>query len=298
MFDLNGMIRAEIIFAMENQEIDFGLDADTGEVVPRDSEYIDTEGLELLEPPVWTSGDGFRLMEGFSRTVGDPEAMTALLAALSRGRGVFRAFKDAIARYPEAERKWFAYKEAAMGRRVDEWYERIRETQGLARLGPEPEETDELLSGEFEFRRAGREAWAGCADLFSRGLGEALERFPEALVEYEYTAIDREISEGNSNDLSVFMVEAVAGAMVAVAVARKIFIADRSFGKLVYLYVSPEQRNLGLGRSLAERAREVLASEGVARFIVDMPFLPDRFGESLASFGYVAFGTRWLRTSD
>ncbi|TFG84941.1 MAG: GNAT family N-acetyltransferase [Spirochaetales bacterium] len=301
MFDINEILRGEIIFAMENQEIDFGIDIDTGEVVARNdenNESAERERGEISEPPVWTSGDGFRLMESFARTVGDPEVMTALMAALSRGRGVFRAFKDTLARYTEIERRWFAYKDTVMGRRVDDWYDSLREASGLARLGPEPEETSELLAGEFEFRRAGGEAWPECRELFSRSLDEALGKFPEALVEYEYAVTDREISAMNANDLSVFMVEAAAGAMVAVAVARKIFIADRSFGKLIFLYVMPEQRDLGLGQTLSEHAREALAAEGVSRFIVDIPFLPEGFGLSLASFGYVAFGTRWLRTSD
>jgi GNAT superfamily N-acetyltransferase len=200
--------------------------------------------------------------------------------------------------YPELERLWYAYKDAAMIRRVNEWYDQLRVARGLERLGPEPEDTDDLLAGEFSLRRCGREYWPQCRELFSRGLSEALDKFPEALVEYEYTAIDKEIEGGADGDLALFIVEAAAGALVAVAAARKVFIADRSFGKLVYLYVLPEQRRLGLGRLLAERAREDFAAEGVARFIVDLAFLPEGFGKSLTAYGYESFGTRWIRNPD
>jgi len=91
---------------------------------------------------------------------------------------------------------------------------------------------------------------------------------------------------------------AAAGALAAVAVARKVFVADRGFGKLVYLYVDPEHRRLGLGRELAERAREAFAAEGISRFIVDLAFLPDAFGSSLAGYGYESFGARWIRAAD
>jgi GNAT superfamily N-acetyltransferase len=301
MFDLSDTIREEIVFAMENQEIEYAIDVDSGEIVATELDYEADEPdskRELVDPPYWSSGDGFRLMDSFTRAVGDPEGRNALLAALGRGRGVFRAFKNSLAMYPEIERLWYAYKDAAMIRRVNEWYDQLRVARGLESLGPEPEDTDDLLAGEFSLRRCGRDYWPQCRELFSRGLSEALDKFPEALVEYEYTAIDKEIEGGADGDLVLFVVEAAAGALVAVAVARKVFIADRSFGKLVYLYVLPEQRRLGLGRLLAERAREDFAAEGVARFIVDLAFLPDGFGKSLNAYGYESFGTRWIRNPD
>lgn len=301
MFDLNDRLRDEIIFAMENQEVEYAVDVDTGKVVALDLDYAEDEpgeGRELVDPPYWSSGDGFRLMEAFARSVGSPDSRAALAAALGRGRGVFRAFKDTLAAFPELERTWFDYKDAAMAKRVNEWYDELRIARGLERLGPEPEDASDLLAGEFAVRRAGREAWASCRTLFSRGLSEALDRFPEALVEYEYTRIDREIQDAGHEELALFMAEAAAGALAAVAVARKVFVADRGFGKLVYLYVDPEHRRLGLGRELAERAREAFASEGISRFIVDLAFLPDAFGSSLAGYGYESFGTRWIRASD
>ncbi len=312
MFDLTDSIREDIIFAMENQNVEFAIDADSGSVVELDSlddsledvledGYESEAGLsghELLDPPDWSPADGFKLMEAFARSLGDPLAHTALAAALARGRGVFRAFKDTLAEFPEAERRWFSYKTAAMGKRVDDWFRATREARGLESLGPEPEDTEDLLAGEYSVRRTDRSAWTSCRELFNQGLTEALDAYPEALVEYEYTGIDREISLGDSGRLDLFLAEAAAGALAAVAVVRTVFVADRSFGKLVYLYVDPDHRRMGLGRALAEGARKALQSEGVKRFIVDLPFLPEGFGKSLAGFGYQAFGTRWITSSD
>ncbi len=299
MFTLTEDIVESLIFAMENQNEDSFVDVPTGAVVSLSGSGDDAvadEGADLVAPPEWSSGDGFRLMESYARTVSDPQARLSLVGALSRGRGVFRAFKDSLAPYPELERRWYEYKTAAMGRRVEEWYDRLRVARGLERLGPEPEETADLLAGDYTIRREGRAAWEGCKALFLRGLEEALGRYPEALVEYEYTMNEREIEAGGPDDLCLYLAEAGPDGLAGMAAVRRVFVAERSFGKLVYLYVSPEHRNLGLGRLLLERAREDSEAEGIIRFIVDMPFLPDGFGRSLQGFGYEAFGTRWIRS--
>jgi ribosomal protein S18 acetylase RimI-like enzyme len=304
MFDLSDKIIDEILFAMENQHMDFVVSAETGRIVMMGDDSPDSdlsaldEGDECIEPPEWTSGDGYALMESFTAGVGDPISRSALAAALGKGRGVFRAFKLALDAFPEIERRWFDYKHAEMSRRITEWYDESRVARGLERLGPEPDDRDELLMDDFSFRFAGRECWADCMTLFRKGFDEALSSFPEPIVEYEYTAIEREISEGGDEGLILAIAEAAGGAIAGVAVARKVFVADGSFGKLVFLYVAPDQRRLGLGSKLAESSRMALAKQGVFRFIVDMPFLSAGFGASLSASGYVPFGARFMSTAD
>jgi len=304
VFELNDAVIAAIIFAMENQYADFMVGAESGEVLMTGDDDLDSglaaldEGADLLAPPNWTSSDGYALMEAFAAGVADPLARVELRAALDRGRGVFKAFKQALEALPELERRWFAFKETALRRRIAEWYDEARVARGLERLGPEPEDSDDLLDDDYAFRIAGLEAWADCRPLFRRGLEEALASFPEPLVEYEYTAIGREIEEGGAEGLVLIMAEASAGAIAGIAVARRVYVADSSFGKLAYLYVAPEHRRLGLARRMTEAARERLAKDGIGRFVIDMPFVPAGFGASLAGFGYEAFGTRYLRSGD
>jgi ribosomal protein S18 acetylase RimI-like enzyme len=304
VFDLSDKIIDEILFAMENQHTEFMVAAETGRllILGDDSPESDLSGMDegddLLEPPEWTSGDGYSLMESFTAGVADPISRSALTAAIGRGRGVFRAFKLALDAFPEIERRWFDYKHAEMSRRIREWYDKSRVARGLERLGPEPEDRDELLMDDFSFRYAGRDSWADCKPLFRKGFDEALSSFPEPLVEYEYTAIEREISEGGEEGLVLAIAEAAGGAIAGVAAARKVFVADGSFGKLVFLYVAPEQRRLGLGSKLAEASRLALAKQGVFRFIVDMPFLSAGFGASLTASGYEPFGARFMSTAD
>lgn len=304
MFNLDEAITEEIIFAMENQELECMIHAETGDIVTINDDSIDTElgeldsDVDMIEPPEWSSADGFELMEAFAAGVSDPVARTALAAALSKGRGVFKAFKLALEPYPELEKRWFDYKLGAMSRRIAAWYDEARVARGLERLGPEPEDADDLLEGDFALRLAGRDAWQECMPLFRQGIDEAMSSFPEALVEYEYTEMERELAGGGRDGLVLAIAEAIGGAIVAVAVARKVFVSDSSFGKLIYLYVDPEQRRMGLGRRLTEMARQQLAKEGVLRFVVDMPFVPSGFGASMTGYGYDSFGTRYIKTSD
>ncbi|MBN2873668.1 MAG: hypothetical protein JXM71_01110, partial [Spirochaetales bacterium] len=225
MFTLSDVMVDEIMFAMENQDLDYMIEAEMGTVVPMNEDSLDSgfesleEGADLIPPPEWTSEDGFSLMSAFASGVGDPQAHTALADALSRGRGVFRAFKKTLENWPELEQRWFDYKRSAMARRVSMWYDEARVARGLERLGPEPEDDEDLLANDYSFRVAGREAWNECLPLFRQGLDEALSTFPEPLVDYEYTTIEREISEGGRDGLIIVLAESVGGAIAGVAVA-------------------------------------------------------------------------------
>lgn len=308
MFTLDEPIIEDIIFAMENQNTEYMIHGETGEIVLMDDDALDSsldeldDNTDLLSLPEWISDDGFRLMTDFTAGVADPIARTELTAALGRGRGVFKAFKAAIAAWPDLERRWFDHKRAAMARRVREWYDDAREARGLARLGPEPDETGDILADDFVFLTGGQELWQRCVPLFRQGLDEALSSFPEAVVEYTYTVIEKEVSAEKASSsvggLLVMAVEAPGGAIAGVAVARTVFVAESSFGKLVYLYVAPEHRRMGMASRLVEVTVEKLFKAGVPRCIVDLPFMPEGFGTTLAHSGYEAFGVRYVRTAD
>ena len=308
MFELTDAVVEEVIFGMENQNCESWIDFETGTLFERSCEDADAEDVELAEldaattprvrVPEWSSQAGFKLMEDFSRTVYDAVVRGELLAALARGRGVFRAFKNVLDARPEIEKRWYEYKHKAMRRVIVEWYDDLRERQGLERLGPEPDDLDDLIAEDFELREGGRDLWLDLQPIFRASIAEALERFPEAVVEHEYTRLEAEIAAGPDEGLRVLVAEAVPGEAAGVIVMRTIFVADRSFGKIVYLYVKPERRRLGLGRRLVEAARESFAASSVHHVIVDMPFLGEEFGQSLGAVGYKAFGARWIKAAE
>lgn len=302
MFELDDKVVESVIFAMENQGAVSYIDMETGILSSRIDEGAEAgepgEDAPDLEPiPTWTSQDGFRLMEQFAQTIGHPVVRADLLAALSRGRGVFRAFKDALDAHPEAERKWYEYKARAMKARIVQWYEDLRDVRGLQRLGLEPEDTDDLLLSDFRILRYGAEVWGEFEPLVRAGREDALARFPGTLVDHVFSTLDREIRGPYGADYSIYSAECEPGARAGMALTRILRSGEGAFAVLGFLYVDPERRRIGLGRTLIERAREDAFREGIRHFVVDMPFLWPEFGASLEGLGYASFGTRWLSSS-
>jgi GNAT superfamily N-acetyltransferase len=303
VFELDDKVVESVIFAMENQGAASFINLDTGLLSSRADGGSETEepgedGPDLEPVPTWTSQDGFRLMEQFAQTIGHPVVRADLLAALSRGRGVFRAFKNALDTHPEAERKWYEYKARAMKARIVQWYEDLRDVRGLQRLGLEPEDTDDLLLSDFRILRYGAESWGGFEPLVRAGREDALARFPACLVDYVFSTLDRELAGPGSADYSLYSAECEPGARAGMALARALRSGEGTFSVLGFLYVDPERRRIGLGRTLIERARQDAFRDGIRHFVVDMPFLWPEFGASLEGLGYSAFGTRWLSSSD
>lgn len=303
MFELDDRVMESIIFAMENQDAKAYIDMETGLVSfqgegESEEEVLDESERDLESIPIWTSQDGFRLMDQFAQTIGHPVVRADLLAALSRGRGVFRAFKDVLEAHPETERKWYEYKSRAMKARIVEWYEDLRQVRGLQRLGLELEETDELLLSDFRIVRCGGERWGEFEALVRAGREDALSRFPRVLVEYVFAALDRELSGPSSGEYRIYSAECEPGAPAGMALVRMFRSAEGAFAVLGFLYVDPARRRIGLGRTLIERAREEAFREGIRYFAVDMPFLWAEFGASLEALGYAPFGTRWLSCSE
>lgn len=66
------------------------------------------------------SRDGYRDMEMFIGTVGDPARADRLEIAI-QGRGAFRRFKDVLARWPDELERWFAFSEDRQCGRARAW---------------------------------------------------------------------------------------------------------------------------------------------------------------------------------
>jgi N-acetylglutamate synthase-like GNAT family acetyltransferase len=157
-FELTEAILDDILFSMEDQDGIFFIDTQEGVVI---TEWDERDALENDEKgrfiglPEWDSSSGFRLMERFAATIRNPLIRNELSSALNQGRGVFRAFKNAINFHPEAEKLWFSFKEKEMKREIINWYNGLREEWGLEKIGLEPEETSDLVLEDFcirEFR--------------------------------------------------------------------------------------------------------------------------------------------------
>ena len=146
----------QIVFGMENQEREYVLDTEDGVVIAAEQIPEGADRDRYLDLPEWRSVDGYNLMEQFVATLHNPIFRERLRAILASGRGVFRQFKDTIRERREIERLWFAFKEREMRDLVTEWYNDVREREGLERLEAMivETETDQLVESDFAFRDA------------------------------------------------------------------------------------------------------------------------------------------------
>jgi GNAT superfamily N-acetyltransferase len=151
MFVLKKEIIDNIIFWMEDQNRLLVIDVQTGDVLNVDDEEDGVAEKDCVDLPDWAPADGFGLMENFTASLKNPPAQKKLAAALNRGKGVFRAFKDALAGFPEVEKRWFAYKDKEIEKAVRAWYAGLCEERGIQTIGEEPEETGELVKEDFQF---------------------------------------------------------------------------------------------------------------------------------------------------
>jgi hypothetical protein len=151
---------AEIAALAENaeQEDEYYLDAQTGQVVIRPAEFtcrdlddaahvadlpewerellpvareIAAGSERYVELPEYSSGEALDEMAAFVQTVTDATLQQRLNAAL-RGSHPFRRFKDVLLQSPADEKRWFKFKEERREEFVRAW---------LREVGLEPVET-------------------------------------------------------------------------------------------------------------------------------------------------------------
>ncbi len=151
-FELTDSLIDDIISAMENQDVEYAVDAEEGQLVISDSDghVPDDERYYIL--PEWGPSDGFELREEFVNNLHSPLAREELQDAMHSGRGVFKNFRNVLKNYPEIDKRWHIYKHRFMSARINEWYNSLREIWGLEKLDQLPESDDTLVHDDFSFK--------------------------------------------------------------------------------------------------------------------------------------------------
>ncbi|MDR1059365.1 MAG: GNAT family N-acetyltransferase, partial [Treponema sp.] len=285
-FELTEALIEDILFSMEDQMGDFLLDTRQGIVVngsdPSGEDEEDEEDEDrYINLPDWDSSDGYRLMEKFAAGFRNPLVRGELCAALNQGRGVFRAFKDTLGRYSEAEKLWFSFKDREMKKEILDWYNGLREEWGLSRIGGEPEDTGDLVLEDFRFRPYRAEDAPSIEALHRYCRGE----FPEALKN-NGTETGPVTEEGPDLTLlspaHTLTAETSGGEFAGYCSAS--LEGKRAAVKL--LEVKAEYRGLGLGEALLTGLLERLASEKVSAVLVDLPSPAAYFSRILEREGF------------
>ncbi|MDR3166836.1 MAG: GNAT family N-acetyltransferase [Treponema sp.] len=288
LFELTEALMDDILFSMEDQGDDFFVDTQEGIVTGvmdfEFEEYPEERGAEVryIPLPHWDSSAGYRLMERFAAGFRNPLLRDELTAALNRGKGVFRAFKNILSQHPEAEKVWFVFKEREMKKEILDWYNALREEWGLERIGREPEETDDLVLEDFRFRKALDRDAAPAEELHRFCLGEENEGFPGG------NWIQETVPRIFPEDLTL-IAETGGGDFVAYISAR----GDKSVLRITALEVKREYRGLGIGEALLSHLLEEIDPYVYSHLLIDLPVGAEGFSRVLLRESFKPYVTRY-----
>ncbi|MCX7028061.1 MAG: hypothetical protein NT061_11425 [Spirochaetes bacterium] len=290
-FELNDTTMERIVFAMEDQTKSRLVDLRTGELAANSEGACDDY---LAPPPVWTAADGFRLMEGYCARLRNIELKRALIKALSRGKGVFKAFKQVLSEYPEEDALYREYKNNFLKRYIESWMDDMRESVGLTRLGPEPEEYDDLVDEEFQvesslFLELGFDLFSLVEEAFAESM--TWLPFSAALLEKRETL---EFLEKHKDTATVRYISGAAGKPIAVAVGSMERAEGRPLALIRFLYVSKEFHSIGLELRLLDALGTWCGKVGIEHCLVRSLFLRPEFNDQLASRGLKVLGSEFL----
>jgi GNAT superfamily N-acetyltransferase len=288
-FELTETLMDDILFSMENQGGHFLVDTQEGIVVEAGSELQDRleqdkEGTRYIDLPRWTSSDGYRLMERFVAVFKNPIVRNELLLALDRGKGVFRAFKDTLNHYPEAEKRWFSFKEQELKQEIVHWYNALRDEWGLARIGTEPEETEELVREDFIFREPHQRDYTAAEELHYRCL-EEYRKLKKPIL--KSGAFFKDL-RGFPGELAL-VAETSSGDFIA-------YISVEQQDKTLHiaaLEVQSEYRGLGIGEELFSRLLDRIDPRAILYITMDLPIEVEGFSRVLLRKSFKPYTTRY-----
>jgi GNAT superfamily N-acetyltransferase len=289
-FELTEALIDEILFFMEDQNGDFLLDTQEGIVLSTDDEIFEDDEADdddrYISLPDWGPSDGFRLMEHFTAGLRNALVREELSAALDRGRGVFRAFKDILAQYPEAEKLWFSYKDREMKREVISWYNSLRESWGLELIGEEPEDIVGLVLEDFRFRQGtaqdndkAQELHHVCLEEYNDTYNNTYKNMYNHTYDNESISMSKWLFPGDLCFVAETAGEEFAGYISAV---RSNSAAQGSeVLRICTLEVQAEYRGLGLGKALIAHLLEQADREKISCIIIDLPAGQEHFSRAL-----------------
>ena len=294
-FDLSNELIDQIIFAMEDQQQKFVISGSSGELFRSDEVPDNTR--TCFDLPDWQPIDGFNLMEKFVSHLRNPIFRDQLKDALSSGKGVFRQFKDILKKNREIEQRWFLFKAREMKQVIRRWYNEQRELAGLTRLGPEPEETGDLLLSDFTIDLGEKRHLEEVLRLDRKAFLENHPKASKDRLEQVYGQM-RKVQPGPLSEGSLVLVaETPAGEFSGFAwgIEFENTVEESWLLKIVMIAVVKHYRGLGLGSMLLneilKRAHERIydgveielsgLSLGIATFLESHGFAVSRLALTL-----------------
>ena len=290
-FELTDTIMERIVFAMEDQTRSRLIDLRTGDLA------MNAEGSRddyLAPPPSWTAADGFRLMEGYCARLRNLELKRALVKALSRGKGVFKAFKQVLSEYPEEDAQYREYKNHFLKRHIQSWMDDMRESVGLARLGPEPEEFDDLVDEEFHIESGQFMALDfDLTSLVGEACAESSAWLPAAIALLEKRETE-DFLKRQGKAVTVRFIRGADGRPIATAAGAVEMTEGHPLGLVRFLHVAGDFRSLGFEQRLLESLDEWFRKNGIEHSLVSSRFLRPELVDQFNADGLKSLGSEFI----
>jgi GNAT superfamily N-acetyltransferase len=289
----------QIIFGMENQISYYYLDLEQG-IVEEESQLEEDQCADesrYILIPRWSSADGFQLMERFVDSLRNPVFRERLREALASRKGVFRNFKNILKEREDIQRLWFQFKEREMRARVLEWYEQVCEALGFQKLGPEREETEDLVLTDFVISPGDMDLKERLEEYDLKAFREACGDNPRDLTHLLFLS-RRAIVPDNPDKLVLYQASTPEGETAGLIwgtdawlspQAAKFFDEDPGVSFLLQFYVEPEYRGLGLARLLLDTYIREAYKREVKRVILDLWGSAQSMGRVLDEYGFTRY---------
>ena len=296
-FELTDSLADDILFAMEDQQNARVVDAEHGTVVSSESVKVDEVNFYAL--PVWSSGDGYSVLQEFTNNLHAPLAREELRRVLTGGRGVFRKFKDVIKSYPEVERKWHFFKNARMKKRLNEWYGSLRESWGLEQLEYSEDEcideTEELVRSDFIFNTYNSDRDRNCISHGCELIREEYRsQYPFEVGDAVGFLWQRLSSFADSDQKSGFVCYTQSEEFTGCLLFSYYSSSSKKTAVITDFFVVQNYRGLGIGKELLGKCLDELRSHGIQWVLVFNAVITDAMESLLNQNGFTKLGSGYL----
>jgi len=295
MFQLTDASLERIIFAMENQSSKLQINLENGDIVDEKQITENSEALRkgsFASPPPWDSRRGFALLEAFAATVtSPPEIKAALNAALRRGKGVFKAFRKALAADDALLHRFQEFKLRSMRPFVEEWLQAMQEGQSLAVLKDAPEDIADLIDSEIDFRIEPLEkVLFNLENFIQESSQEGLPFLPSQVRAWYLDALFSEIRNSTgSHYVALAMVERESPLFVGLF-SLEVSIPLRGLCIVHMVLGKKESLVLNLEWQLLDKMCEYARSLGATCIMLNGPFYPSSVTDEASEHGYTRSG--------
>ncbi len=286
---------------MENQSEESVLDAKKQKIISLEvdsDQTIDEENIYAL--PVWTSKDGFNLLEDFVSTIRIKSIYDELREVLSNGRGVFRNFKNVLKKYPKIEKRFRLFKNKEMREFIFDWYNTLRESWGLEKQSQDFEDYDELTQEDFIFRGYDFQKDRDCVAEMAGVVADEIKAFYTgelglAVSQLWTQHFNNSFNSGNSpKSVNGYVCRTLSDEFAGCL----LFSFCPSFAKetvvLTACFVDQNYRGLGIVRELFSQCIPYLKERGVHRFIIEQSAVPFYLEPLLTRCGFEKTGSVYI----